>query len=248
MRHWQYPSCSTVNDMKNNDPASLLQRLRALQQEAPDGMLDVEQVQLVTEALLEHYRLTADAAAFDNPLEGPHMLAKFAALHAGVTLATLSSRDLEETLFDVIPAKVSVGSEIAQNIVDTTHAFYVWLKREHALEQADDIIELLGNDAVRELEQQMDDPSNFGPAKAMMMQAIADGVDLSSKEAIDAFMLSQLQAGAGVNTGSAGFYADPFHGHGDELPSPLTPEQQRANQKKRKKNRKASRKARKKNR
>ncbi len=82
--------------------------------------------------------------------------------------------------------------------------------------------------------------------KAMMMQAMAQGVDLSSREAIDAFMLNQLQAGASV--GSASMYDNPSFFDNDPPPSPLTLEQQRASQKKRKKNRKASRKARKKNR
>lgn len=231
---------------EDNDPASLLQSLRQLQSDAANDTLDIERVQPVTNALLEHFRQSADAARFDNPLEGPNMLAQFAALHAGVTLATLSSRDLEETLFDVIPAKVSVDSEIAKNVVDTARAFYVWLKREHALEQADDIIELLNDDATRELQQQMDDPSNYSPAKAMMMQAMAQGVDLSSKEAIDAFMQSQMQSG--TTPGLGAMYDNPFASHDDPAPSPLTPEQQRASQKKRKKNRKASRKARKKNR
>ena len=231
---------------EGNDSASLLQFLRQLQSDATNDMLDVERVQTVTEALLEHYRQSADAAAFDNPLEGPNMLAQFAALHASVTLATISSRDLEETLFDVIPAKVSAGSDIAKNIVDTIRAFYIWLKREYALDQADDIIELLNDDATRELEQQMEDPSNYSPAKAMMMQAMAQGIDLSSKEAINAFMLSQMQSGA--TPGSGTMYDDPFAGYGEPAPPPLTPEQQRASQKKRKKNRKASRNARKKNR
>lgn len=231
---------------RNDDPASLLQALRQLQSETSNERLDIEQVQLATEALFEHYRQSANAAAFDDPLEGPSMLARFAALHASVTIATLSSRDLEETLFDVIPTKVSVGSEIARNIVETTRAFYVWLKREHALEQADDIIDLLNADAVRELEQQMDDPSNYGPAKAMIMEAMAEGVDLSSKEAIDAFMLSQMQSGE--TAGSAPMYDDVFDSFAEPVRTSLTPEQQRASQKKRKKNRKASRKARKKNR
>ncbi len=81
-----------------------LQSLRQLQSDAANDMLDVERMQMVAEALLEHYRQSADAAAFDNPLESPNMLAQFAVLLAGITLATLSSRVLEETLFDVIPA------------------------------------------------------------------------------------------------------------------------------------------------
>ncbi len=231
---------------KDRDPASLLQTLSQLQREAASDTLDIERVQPITEALLEHYEQSADAARFDNPLEGPNMLAQFAALHCGVTVATLDSRDLEETLFDVIPAKVSVGSEIAKNIVETCRAFYVWLKREYDLEQADDIIVLLNDDATRELEEQMDDPTNYGPAKAMIMQALAQGVDLSSKEAVNAFMSSQIQSGAASDFGS--MYDYPFDQYGGRAPVPQTHEQKRANQKKRKKNRKAARKARKKSR
>ncbi len=143
-------------------------------------MLDVERVQTVTEALLERYRQSADAA----------------------------------------------------------HSTFRW--KAHALEQADDIIELLNDDATRELEQQMEDPSNYSPAKAMIMQAMAQGVDLWSKEAIGASMLSQMQSGA--TPGSAAMYDDQFASYGEPAPSPLTPEQQRASQKKRRKNRKAHKK------
>jgi len=231
---------------EGNDPASLLKSLQQLQSDAAYDSLDIERVLQITHALFDHYYQSADAAAFDHPLEGPDMLAQFAAEHAGVTLATLSSRDLEQTLFNVIPAKVSASSEIAKNTVDTTRAFYVWLKREHALEQADELIDLLNDDATRELEEQMDNPSNYGPAKAIMMQALEQGVDLSSREAIDKFMQSQMHSGA--TPGSGPMYDDPFAGYGEKAPSPQTPEQQRANQKKRKKNRKQARKARKKNR
>jgi len=228
------------------EPGSLLRRLKQLQDDAANDMLDIESVQLVTEALLEHYRLTPDAALFEDPLEGPGMLAQFLARYCGVTLATLSCRDLEEVLFDVIPAKVSAGSEIAKNVIDTARAFFVWMKREHALEQAIDIIDLLNDDATRELEKQMEDPLNYGSAKAMIMQAMAAGVDLSSKEAVDAFMISQMYSDALPDP--LAMYGDSVDDFGEGAPARLSPEQQRASQKKRKKNRKASRKARKKNR
>ncbi len=205
----------------------------------------------MTEALLEHFRQSAEAAEFKHPLEGPELLAELAAEYLDVTLVSLKSRDLEELLFDYVHHIASGDASHARNIVDTIRAFYTWLGREHPvalshLAQPHELIDLLQGDAVRELGQLMDDPANPGPLQAMMMKAVAQGVDMTSNDAVAAFVRSQMQAGS--EFGSVGMYQDEFRGSGDPPPSALTPEQQRTSQKKRKKNRKASRKSRKRNR
>ncbi|MFK8081862.1 MAG: hypothetical protein AB8B97_16370 [Granulosicoccus sp.] len=228
------------------DPASLLQSMRQLQKDAAVEQLNVKQVKACTDALLTHFRQSAEAAAFNNPLQGPELLAQIATRHASVTLVTVDTCDLERILFEYLPANKSTSSDKAKNIVDTARAFYIWLKREQALEQADDIIDLLNDDATRELRQLMGGRENNGPDNALMTQADAKGVDLSNQAAVDAYFICQMFSDDAP--GSLFDYDDEFEDHDDPAPAIQTAEQSRTSQKKRKKNRKAARKARKKNR
>lgn len=237
---------------ETQDPKQLIAALRQLQHEAREHPLDVEAVQAVTQALFEHYAGSPEAAAFDQPLEGPEIFGQCAALHHGRTLIALGEGHLDAVLFKTLPAKVSAGPEVARPIVDTMRSLYVWLKREHAVFEADEMIELLGDDAVREFEDCLSDPELAGPVKSMLMDAMAAGVDLSDERAIKAFLNSKvgtrLPDGPLSADGPFGFGYDDFN----DQPSPsrpsLTPEQQRSQQKKRKKDRKSARKSRKKNR
>lgn len=243
-----------IDHADKGNPSRLLQTLGELQEDVRNDTLDLDAVQNTTEALFDCYRDSPEAAAFEHPLEGPELIAQFAALYHGLTIIALHGGPLDDVLFETIPAKVSAGPEIARDIIDTTRAFYVWLRREHALEKADEVIELLGDDAVRELEHRMADEGNFGPAKAMIMEARNAGVDMSSKEDIDAFLTSRI--GMPASAGRGGSLGDPFSdvfGAGFDDPGSgagpaLTPEQARSRQKKRKKDRKSARKSRKKNR
>jgi len=225
----------------DRDTATLLGAMASLQKEAAaDGELDLDAAQALTGAVLSRFELSADAEAFEFPLEGAGMLLEFAATQLGHTLHAFDDRDLEELLFDIIPAKVSAGPEIARELIETARAFFRWLKHDAAFERADDLIVLLGEDAITELEACMGDESNYGPAKSMVMAAMDAGIDLSDADAVRRFMESQA--------GGPAF--NPFAYGGMDVPATpsMTPEQTRAKNKKRKKDRKSARKARKKNR
>ena len=229
-----------------HDAASLIDALHELKAHAAKDELDVDEAQRLTEALFERFRESVEAAPFENPLQGPELLARTAALQLDTTLPALTGQELDEALLEIVPRTVSAPPDIARGVIETTRALFAWLGREHDLERADELIELLGEDAVRELERRLDEPEAFGPAKALMMEAMAEGVDLSDPKAIDDFMMSRLRSDPRFGPD------DPF-GDFDDFPPvpsapPLTPEQRRAKQKKRKGNRKAARKARKKNR
>jgi len=241
------PDKSTAANSSNQeladdrDTGTLLAAMARLQSDAAaNGELDLDAAQALTGAVLSRFEVSVDAEAFDFPLEGAGMLLEFAATQLGQTLHAFNDRDLEELLFDIIPAKVSAGPEIARELIDTARAFFRWLKHDAAFERADDLIVLLGEDAITELEARMGDESNYGPAKSMVMAAMDAGIDLSDADAVRRFMESQA--------GGPAF--DPFAYGGMDVPATpsMTPEQTRAKNKKRKKDRKSARKARKKNR
>lgn len=83
-----------------------------------------------------------------------HFVMNFAADYFNATIATLGPRELREIVFDIIPRKVSIDASAATWIIEENRAFYAFLKREFALEQADACLRVLGGDAVKKLQSQ----------------------------------------------------------------------------------------------
>jgi hypothetical protein len=112
----------------------------------------------------------------------------FAADYFNATIATLGPRELREIVFDIIPRKVSIDASAASWIIEENRAFYAFLKREFALDQADACLRVLGGDAVKKLEAALSDTSKFGMAKSLFMGGREAGFDMDSKEGIEAWM------------------------------------------------------------
>ena len=241
---------STPFTMDLTTAANTVKALHALQQQACEGSLDIERANRASKALFGYYIKSAEAATLRDPLEGPRMLAVLAAEHLETTLTALNSYQLEILLFYIIPEQVAASPEKADNIIRTLRALYVWLDREFTLDQAEKLVELLGDDATYELEQRMNDPDNFCQAKARAIEAIASGIDPSDPQAIDRFIKSRISSRLYPDHfGSTGdFNVDGFNPSSAASTQNLTPQQLRTRQKKRKSDRKATRKARKKNR
>jgi hypothetical protein len=120
-----------------------------------------------------------------------YFVLEYAATYLHETVATLDAKGLHEVVFRIIPRKVSIDASEARWIIEVNRSFYRFLKREFGLAQADDCLRVLGEDAVEELETELSDPSNFGTAKAMIMQAREEGFDISTQEGIEDWMRVQ---------------------------------------------------------
>ena len=109
-------------------------------------------------------------------------------LHSlGVTVDSMTLQDVREILLEIYPRKVSMGSEDCQEALDEVSAFWKFVDRVHAVEDAKRIgaeIRALHSEFRRE----MDDPRNFGPAKSMVMAGKAEGFDMATQEGAQAFM------------------------------------------------------------
>ena len=109
-------------------------------------------------------------------------------LHSlGVTVDSMTLQDVREILLEIYPRKVSMGSEDCQEALDEISAFWKFVDRVHAVEDAKRIgaeIRALHSEFRRE----MDDPRNFGPAKSMVMAGKAEGFDMATQEGAQAFM------------------------------------------------------------
>ena len=155
---------------------------------AKDGdEIDHERRQELEDELVRKFVASSEAKALTD-VQSCHLVMDFAADYFGATIATLGPRELREIIFDIIPRKVSIDASKARWIIEENRAFYAFLKREYALEQADACLRVLGVDAVKKLEAALEDSSNFGMAKSLFAAGREAGFDMESKEGIEAWM------------------------------------------------------------
>ena len=121
-------------------------------------------------------------------LPEPHwceMILRYADGYLGATVATLDAAGLREIVFEIIPRQVSVAPDVAPSIIAESRAFWLFLKREAGLEQADACLRVLSGDAAGRLEAELSDPRNFGMAKSLVMGSLGAGFGLRSAPPVD---------------------------------------------------------------
>jgi hypothetical protein len=155
---------------------------------AQDGdEIDAEARRPLEDELVRRFVASPEAKALTD-VQACRFVMDFAADYFNATIATLGPRELREIVFDIIPRKVSIEASAASWIIEESRAFYAFLKREFALEQADACLRVLGGDAVKKLEAALSDTSKFGMAKSLFMGGREAGFDMESKEGIEAWM------------------------------------------------------------
>ena len=102
----------------------------------------------------------------------------------------------EEILTELFPRKISLlKPDDAAEAIPELVAFWRYLKREHALGQADEILGLL-EELAPDFISMMNDPSNFGMAKSIFSMGQGAGFDMTdeaeSKAFIDLFNAASL--------------------------------------------------------
>jgi hypothetical protein len=164
--------------------------LAALYDLARDGdELDFDALESLQQSLVERFAESPEGKRL-REVGYSSMVLDCAASYFGSTAATLGPRELKELLFEIVPRKVSIGAEAATEIVEECRAFYAFLQREFALEQAEACQRVLAGDAAERLAAELSDPSNFGMAKSLFMGGQQAGFDMESKEGIEAWMSS----------------------------------------------------------
>jgi hypothetical protein len=172
------------------------------------------------------------------------MLQWKAGYHDG-RLGRWTQADLAEYLLDYFPRKVSVDEETLDAVPECVCALLGFLEARGSL--SGEPLEQLeqGCEALRdEFHAHARDSSQWGPAKSMIMQMLAEGVDPSAPGALDAWMADFNARPREQRDAIVGPAADRMtHGAGlRPVAGPHTPKQQRAQR------RKAQRTARKRNR
>jgi hypothetical protein len=187
---------TTVNPAppKPSRPADdLLARLFDLAQTG-DG-IEAEARAPLEAKLLRRFAASPEAEGLVD-IVGCQWLMDCAANCVGATIATLDPDGLEEVVFEIIPRQVSIRASHASEVVEAIRAFYAFLGRECALEQADACLDRLGKGAAKRLEAALKDPRNFGMAKSVLMAGEAAGYDIESREGLEEW-LDVVRSGSG---------------------------------------------------
>jgi len=104
--------------------------------------------------------------------------------YLGVTPSGMSAQHLREILFSLFPRKVSAEPEEAAEVIEELHAFWTFLQREFGLQNAAACLKVLDGKAVRKLERELGDPSNFGMAKSFVALGQELGFEMDTEEGI----------------------------------------------------------------
>ena len=200
--------------------------------EAIEGTHDEDAYGHLCDALLTEFDCAPELPAFCQACPSAHVL-EYAASYFETSIASLLVPELVEIVFEIIPRKVATDPSEAPAIIAELRAFYAFLKRVYALEQADACLRALSGDAVEKLAAALGDASKFGIAKSIFALGANSGFDMSSEPGVRTWM-QELQ-----KTGLPPSF---------ELPSAANTSSSRRAEPKKAKQRKDARKAPKKNR
>jgi len=143
------------------------------------------------------------------------MLLDYGYRYEGFTPTNMTSDNVEDVLSEILPRKVSLSSrEEVEDAIPELKAFYHYLKREYALEHADEVLESL-DEIEPHFADLMFDSSRFGMAKSMMMAGHESGVDMTDIDEMNKFFalqrMQQLQEiqSEGTLSGIRNLYGQP---------------------------------------
>lgn len=178
-----------------------IERLVALFEKSPEG-----------QALLAQDK--------DADLWWASAMLEYAMTYVGVSPPEMSADHLREVLFEAFPRKVSTPEGFdGEKVVRTLRAFWSFLKREFGLPNADACLQFLDDRTARRMNKEMNDPSNFGMAKTIVMMGAERGFDMTKQEDVDRWMATfneEFARGMGAPAGIGTPFPLPDE---DELPA-----------------------------
>ena len=170
-----------------------------------DGQSLEPEAEEYQDKLIELFEQSPEAQELSNEgIEGGWivMMLDLAKNYLSVTPPQMSAGDMHEILFSLIPRKISASAEEAPEIVREFQAFWQFMQRDFQLKNAAECLSVLNDEeAVDELQEEMDDPDNFGIAKSFVMMGMERGFDMQSEEGINEWMKTynaELAAGTGT--------------------------------------------------
>jgi hypothetical protein len=110
--------------------------------------------------------------------------------YEGYTLPSMSEANVDLLMDELLPRKITVmDASQAEDAVPELMAFWSFLQREYALENAGDILTYLAS-IKHKFPQWMVDPARAGMAKGFMMGGMKAGFDMTTPEGATAFQMA----------------------------------------------------------
>jgi hypothetical protein len=110
------------------------------------------------------------------------MALEYGARYEGVRFSDFDAEALGEVVYDHFPRKVSCEPSAAPEIVRSLRAFWTFARDVLGHRHAEECLEDLGDDVIPVLRDKLDDPSNFGMAKAIVMAGRRRGFRVETEE------------------------------------------------------------------
>jgi hypothetical protein len=110
--------------------------------------------------------------------------------YEGFTLPRMTRANVDLVMDEILPRKITVmAASEAEDAVPELMAFWSFLQREYALENAGDILTYLTS-IKHKFPQWMVDPARAGMAKGFMMGGMQAGFDMTTQEGITEFQMA----------------------------------------------------------
>jgi len=113
-------------------------------------------------------------------------LLEYAETYHGTAPNALDEQTLHDVLLDVFPRKISGGRSFFAKVAPAVEALLEWMASEGILENGSALAQSVHGWSEEIVAEAME-PENWGPAKAMAMEAERAGVDITDEEALQKF-------------------------------------------------------------
>ena len=159
-----------------------------------DGwFIDENKAERYKHDLLELFEKSPEWKAIQHDADEPRPL--WSDMFLDMTLYTIGqplvfadSTTMREILYDIAPRSVLASPEEAANIIHELKAFWGFIKREYDLWGAEQCLKVLNQKTIiSRVEKELSDSANFGEAKALMMQALDSGIDVTDEASMHQF-------------------------------------------------------------
>jgi hypothetical protein len=117
-----------------------------------------------------------------------HTLLDFLWQYQGIPLEELDRSSLDEYYLDFFPRKISANEELVNRTPELLVCFLEFAAAEGVVKPVGPLIELVTQNRENFIQAALNS-SNYGPAKAFVMQMLAEGYDPTDQAQINEFML-----------------------------------------------------------
>ncbi len=145
-----------------------------------------KELEAYTDELIELFAESPEGQAHREEYQNIGWSGQFVSLgfiYQEVLLPDMFDDDVEAILFEIFPRKISLMSpDDADDVIPELIAFWQYLHREYQLSNAEDILDFLKAMDPKEFQAEMNNPANFGMAKAFFQGGLDAGFDMTTEE------------------------------------------------------------------